>query len=61
MVINEHQIRGRLIDYFGDRTVNEVATRQFMTAAKDTVKTIINGMLETGYIDTVYFTKFLIQ
>jgi len=61
MVTKDYQIRDAMINYFGGRTVNELATRQFMAAAKDTVKLLINGMLETGDIDTMYFTKFLIQ
>ncbi len=61
MVTKDYQIRDAMITYFGGRTVNELATRQFMSAAKDTVKALINGMLETGEIDTMYFTKFLIQ
>ncbi|MEE9466665.1 MAG: flagellar basal body-associated FliL family protein [Candidatus Neomarinimicrobiota bacterium] len=61
MVTREYQIRDAMISYFGGRTVNELATRQFMSAAKDTVKALINGILETGDIDTMYFTKFLIQ
>lgn len=61
MVTKDYQIRDGLITYFGGRTVGELATRQFMAAAKDTVKALINGMLETGEIDTMYFTKFLIQ
>ena len=61
MVTKEYQIRDALISYFGGRSVGELATRQFMAAAKDTVQRLINGLLETGEIDTVYFTKFLIQ
>ncbi len=61
MVTKEYQIRDALITFFGGRSVGELATRQFMTAAKDTVQALINGLLETGEIDTVYFTKFLIQ
>ena len=61
MITKEYQIRDALITYFGGRSVSELATRQFMTAAKDTVQALINRLLETGNIDTVYFTKFLIQ
>ncbi len=61
MVTKEYQIRDALITYFGGRSVSELATRQFMAAAKDTVQALINRMLESGEIDTVYFTKFLIQ
>jgi flagellar basal body-associated protein FliL len=61
MVAKEYQIRDAMITYFGGRSVGELATRQFMTAAKDTVQALINELLETGEIDTVYFTKFLIQ
>lgn len=61
MVTKEYQIRDALITYFGGRSVGELATRQFMTAAKDTIQVLINRLLETGEIDTVYFTKFLIQ
>jgi flagellar basal body-associated protein FliL len=61
MITKEYQIRDAMITYFGGRSVGELATRQFMTAAKDTIQVLINGLLETGEIDTVYFTKFLIQ
>lgn len=61
MVIKEYQIRDALITFFGGRSVGELATRKFMTDAKDTVQALINRLLETGEIDTVYFTKFLIQ
>ena len=57
----EYQIRDALIFYFGGRTVREIATRDFQFIARDTVRSIINGVLEGEKVDTVFFTSFLIQ
>lgn len=59
--LREYQIRDALITYFGGRTVTELSSRQFMAIAKDTVATIINDILRADVVDTVYFTKFLVQ
>ncbi len=59
--LKEYQIRDALISYFGGRTVTELSSRYFMAVAKDTVATIINDILRANVVDTVYFTKFLVQ
>jgi flagellar basal body-associated protein FliL len=61
MVEKEYQIRDALIFYFGGRSVQEISTRQFMVTARDTVRGIINSVLESEPVDTVFFTTFLIQ
>ncbi|UCH09895.1 MAG: flagellar basal body-associated FliL family protein [Fidelibacterota bacterium] len=61
MVEKEYQIRDALIYYFGGRTVQEISTRQFMVTARDTVRSLINSVLESEPVDTVFFTTFLIQ
>jgi flagellar basal body-associated protein FliL len=59
--LKEYQIRDALIGYFGGRTVTELSSRPFLSMAKDTVATIINDILRADVVDTVYFTKFLVQ
>lgn len=59
--LKEYQIRDALISYFGGRTVTELSSRRFMAVAKDTVAIIINDILRADVVDTVYFTKFLVQ
>ena len=57
----ENQIRGALIAYFVERTVKELSTREFHIAARDTMRAIINSVIEGTPVDTAYFTRFLIQ
>ena len=61
MVEKEYQIRDALIYYFGGRSVQEISTREFMVVARDTVRALINSVLESEPVDTVFFTTFLIQ
>lgn len=61
MVDKEYQIRDALIFYFRGRTLREIATREFQLSARDTVRSIINSIIESEPVDTVFFTTFLIQ
>jgi len=61
MVDKEYQIRDALIFYFRGRTLGEIATREFQITARDTVRGIINSIIESEPVDTVFFTTFLIQ
>ena len=61
MVDKEYQIRDALIFYFRGRTLGEIATREFLITARDTVRGIINSIIESEPVDTVFFTTFLIQ
>ena len=61
MVDKEYQIRDALIFYFRGRTLSEIATREFLITARDTVRGIINSIIESEPVDTVFFTTFLIQ
>lgn len=61
MVDKEYQIRDALIFYFRGRTLREIATREFLITARDTVRGIINSIIESEPVDTVFFTTFLIQ
>lgn len=61
MVEKDSEIRNALIFYFSGRTVREIATREFQVAARDTVRSLINGVVEGEPVDTVFFTTFLIQ
>ncbi len=61
MVDKDYQIRDALIFYFRGRTLSEIATREFLITARDTVRGIINSIIESEPVDTVFFTTFLIQ
>ena len=61
IVDKEYQIRDALIFYFGGRTVQEISTRDFILTARDEVRDIINSIIESEPVDTVFFTTFLIQ
>ncbi len=61
LVKKENQIRGALIAFFVERTVKELSTREFHNAARDTMRAIINSVIEGEPVDTAYFTRFLIQ
>lgn len=61
MIDREYQIRDALIFYFRGRTLGEIATREFQLSARDTVRSIINSIIESEPVDTVFFTTFLIQ
>ncbi|MCH7575631.1 MAG: flagellar basal body-associated FliL family protein [Candidatus Marinimicrobia bacterium] len=57
----EFQIRDAMLIYFGARTLQEISTREFLVEVRDTIKTMLNNILGEETIDTVYFTKFIIQ
>ena len=57
----DFQIRDAMLIYFGARTLQEISTRELLTTVRDTVKKMLNGFLEDELVDTVYFTKFIIQ
>jgi flagellar basal body-associated protein FliL len=57
----DYQIRDALIFYFGGRTIQEIATREFVSTARDTIRSMINSIIESEPVDTVFFTTFLIQ
>ena len=61
MADKEYQIRDALIYYFGGRTLREISTRHFMVTARDTVRSIINSIIESEPVDTIFFTSFIIQ
>lgn len=61
LIKKESQIRGALIAYFMERTVQELSTREFHFTARDTMRAIINSTIEGEPVDTAYFTRFLIQ
>ena len=61
MIDKDYQIRDALIFYFRGRTLREIATREFQLSARDTVRSIINSIIESEPVDTVFFTTFLIQ
>lgn len=57
----DYQIRDALIFYFGGRTIQEIATREFQYTARDTIRSMINSIIDSEPVDTVFFTTFLIQ
>ncbi len=57
----DYRIRDALIAYFRGRTVQELSSARFHLTAKDTIRSIINGMIEDEPVDSVYFTAFFIQ
>lgn len=61
MIEKEYKIRAALITYFSGWTVREISTREFQMAVRDTVRNIINSVVEGEPVDTVFFTTFLIQ
>lgn len=61
MVKKDSQIRDALIFYFRGRTLREIATKEFLLSARDTTRSIINSIIESEPVDTVFFTTFLIQ
>ena len=61
LVEKDYRIRDALIAYFRGRTVQELSSARFHLTAKDTIRSIINGMLEDEPVDSVYFTAFFIQ
>lgn len=50
-----------MLIYFGARTLQEFPTRELLTTVRDSVKKMLNRFLEDEPVDTVYFTKFIIQ
>ncbi|UCD39252.1 MAG: flagellar basal body-associated FliL family protein [Fidelibacterota bacterium] len=61
MVEKEYEIRDALIVYFGGRTIQEISRREFLIAARDTVRSLINSVIDAEPVDTVFFTMFLVQ
>ena len=57
----EYLIRDAMLSYFGARTLQEITTREFMVTAKDTIKSLLNSIVEGEPVDAVYFTQFLFQ
>ena len=57
----DYQIRDKLIFYFSGRSVQEIATRDFVFTARDTIRSMINSIIDSEPVDTVFFTTFLIQ
>ena len=61
LVDKDFQVRDAMLIYFGARTLQEISTREFLVTVRDTVKRMLNDFLKDEPIDTVYFTKFIIQ
>ena len=61
MQAKDYQIRDALITFFSSRTVAELSTREFLVDAKDQVRDLINRVVTTQPVDSVFFTTFLIQ
>ena len=61
MVERNYQIRDALLFFFRGRTLNEISTAAFMTTARDTIRSIINSIVEGEPVDTVFFTDYIIQ
>lgn len=57
----EYLIRDAMLIYFGARTLQEISTREFMISVKDTIKSIVNNILDEKSVDAVYFTQFIFQ
>lgn len=57
----EYLIRDAMLIYFGARTLQEISTREFMISVKDTIKSIVNNILDEESVDAVYFTQFIFQ
>lgn len=57
----DYMIRDALLNYFSGRTLAEMSQRNFQISVKDTLKGMINAVLEGSPVDSVYFTNFLIQ
>ncbi len=57
----DYMIRDALLNYFSGRTLAEMSQRNFQVSVKDTLKGMINAVLEGSPVDSVYFTNFLIQ
>lgn len=61
LIDKEFQIRDALLIYFRARSLQEISTRQFLVTVRDTLKRMLNSTLEGDPVDTVYFTKFIVQ
>lgn len=59
--IREPQIRNEIITFLKENTVEEALATSFQNVSKTYLKGIINSKLSSGTIDSVYYTKLLIQ
>ncbi|HDR05250.1 MAG TPA: flagellar basal body-associated FliL family protein [Candidatus Marinimicrobia bacterium] len=55
------QFRDALINYFRNRTVLEVTAVSFYEDSKQDLTKIINGLLTGGEIDTLYYTRLILN
>lgn len=60
MIERDYQIRDALLFYFRGRTLREISTTGFMPIARDTIRSIINSIVEDEPVDTVFFTDYII-
>ena len=57
----ESRFRDALLKYFRSYSAAELSTPEFPVKAKDEIKRIINRNLSKGWIDSVYFTKLIVN
>lgn len=57
----DYMIRDALLNYFSGRTLAEMSQRNFQASVKDTLRGMINAVLDGSPVDSVYFTNILIQ
>ncbi len=55
------QIRNEIITFLRQHTVEQVLTPSFQVVSKNYLKTAINSRLNSGEIDSVYYTKLIVQ
>ncbi len=61
VLLRESRFRDALIRYFRSHSASELRTPEFPDQAKQEIKRIINRNLSTGWIDSVYFTKLIVN
>jgi len=57
----QYKIQDALIQQFSGSNRQELLNEGYLTEARGNIQVILNALLESGPVDTVYFTKFLIQ
>lgn len=55
------QIRNDIITFLRQHTVNQVLVPSFQGTSKTYLKTVINSRLNSGEIDSIYFTQLIVQ
>ncbi len=61
IILREPQIRDGLIHYFRSKTAQQISKLSFHDSARIDIDRIVNDLLTTGEIDSIYIIKLLIQ